>query len=117
MGDNSGSIEYSEFAAGCINIAGAEMEQHLRAVFNIFVIDKSGFLTREELKHVLTDGPNKPSSVRPKSTALLALSSIQLDAGEAVHRKMPDNPILPDGRSLDQVMDEIDVNHEGKISF
>merc|ERR1739845_10470 len=77
-GDHSGIIEYSEFAAGCIDIANDGIRKQLRVAFDVFDLDGSGFLSLDELKQVLTVGPNADVvPIRPSSRGGGVLQTIQ----------------------------------------
>eukprot|EP00927_Polykrikos_kofoidii_P067842 TRINITY_DN63277_c0_g1_i1.p1 TRINITY_DN63277_c0_g1~~TRINITY_DN63277_c0_g1_i1.p1 ORF type:complete len:847 (-),score=183.59 TRINITY_DN63277_c0_g1_i1:47-2545(-) len=104
--DNSGVIEYSEFIAGCINVAGEDLSKQLRIVFDIFDMDNSGFISLQELRRALTQGVND-SQLPPKMGS----------PREKTKQTNVVSYLLPDGKTVDDVMAELDVNHEGKVSF
>eukprot|EP00928_Gymnodinium_smaydae_P042593 TRINITY_DN28655_c0_g1_i1.p1 TRINITY_DN28655_c0_g1~~TRINITY_DN28655_c0_g1_i1.p1 ORF type:complete len:853 (+),score=191.39 TRINITY_DN28655_c0_g1_i1:140-2560(+) len=106
--DGSGVIEYSEFASGCIDLASDGMRDQLRVVFNVFDLDRSGFLSLQELKEVLTEGPNSTAlPTRPSSPGYVVRGGAT--AGVA--------SVLPDGKTVEEVMKEIDTNSGGKVEF
>jgi calcium-dependent protein kinase len=60
--NNNGYIDYTEFLAGCMKSKIYLKEDYLKMTFAYFDKDKSGFITREELRKVLKsdDGLNIP---------------------------------------------------------
>ena len=60
--NNNGYIDYTEFLAGCMKSKIYLKEDYLKMTFAYFDKDKSGFITREELRNVLKseDGFNIP---------------------------------------------------------
>jgi calcium-dependent protein kinase len=60
--NNNGYIDYTEFLAGCMKSKIYLREDYLKMTFAYFDKDKSGFITREELRNVLKseDGFNIP---------------------------------------------------------
>lgn len=96
--DHSGLIEYSEFIAGCIDLANDNVKEHLRAAFDIFDLDGSGNISLQELRQVLTVGPGviPPAAGQPQA----GLGSV-----------------LPDGKTVEVVMKELDRDGTGKVSF
>ncbi|CAM8979311.1 unnamed protein product [Rhodiola kirilowii] len=53
--DQSGSIDYIEFITATMHRHKLEKEENLRKAFQHFDKDDSGFITREELRHAMTD--------------------------------------------------------------
>jgi len=105
--DHSGVIEYSEFVAGCMDITNSDVKSHLRVAFNIFDLDGSGSITLEELRHVLTEGVNSSTSmVRPNTPGMTTMGTGSSSSS-----------MLPDGKTVEEVMAELDVNHGGKVDF
>jgi len=105
--DHSGVIEYSEFIAGCMDAASDDFKQNLRVAFNIFDLDRSGSITLDELKQVLTLGPNETEvAMRPTSSKGLQGSG-DFDPGS----------LLPDGKTVEDVMKEVDKDGSGKVNF
>ncbi len=51
--DNSGSIEYTEFISACIDKNIYMNEEKLKEAFNLFDIDKSGKISRDEIERLL----------------------------------------------------------------
>jgi len=94
-GDGSGSIEYSEFIAGCISISSEDMRVHLRTIFDVFDLNNTGTITLDELRRAL--GCDAPSS--------------------ASKTGMPKSFILPDGKTVEEVMKELDTNKSGQVEF
>lgn len=101
--DHSGVIEYSEFAAGCIDISSADMRGQLRVVFGIFDLDGSGSISASELEQVLTEGPN----------------SALIRSGDA----SPPRPregrasVLPDGKTVEEVLRDLDAGGDQQVSY
>ncbi len=62
--NNNGYIDYTEFLAGCMKSKIYLKEDYLKMTFAYFDRDKSGFITREELRKVLRsdDGLNIPET-------------------------------------------------------
>jgi calcium-dependent protein kinase len=60
--NNNGYVDYTEFLAGCMKSKIYLKEDYLKMTFAYFDKDKSGFITREELRKVLRsdDGLNIP---------------------------------------------------------
>jgi len=101
--DRSGLVEYSEFLAGCVSLASNAVKQQLQTAFAIFDLDGSGSITLDELKHVLTDGPNSEvSPTRPPSAAPGQKPIVQ---------------VLPDGKTVEEVMQDLDTNKTGRVEF
>jgi len=101
--DHSGVIEYSEFISGSLDVASEQVRSHLRVAFDVFDLDGNGCLSLDELRKVLTQGAN--------SQALPTLKSASSPKG----RKVP--PILPDGKTVEEVMAEVDKDKSGKVEF
>ncbi|XP_020237357.1 calcium-dependent protein kinase 29 isoform X3 [Cajanus cajan] len=53
--DKSGTIDYQEFITATINRHKLEKEEHLYKAFQYFDQDNSGYITRDELRHALTE--------------------------------------------------------------
>ncbi|KAL5778273.1 hypothetical protein ACOSP7_011199 [Xanthoceras sorbifolium] len=53
--DKSGSIDYSEFITATMHRHRLEKEEHLYKAFQYFDKDSSGFITRDELRHAMTE--------------------------------------------------------------
>jgi len=104
-GDHSGMIEYSEFMSGCITHSTEELKSQLRMAFDIFDLDDSGSINKDELRQVLTQGPNPD---RPTSQP----GSSRRDA-----KAYPDQTVLPDGKTIEEIMSEVDKNDSGKIEY
>jgi len=60
--NNNGYIDYTEFLAGCMKSKIYLREDYLKMTFEYFDKDKSGFITRDELRKVLRseEGLNIP---------------------------------------------------------
>lgn len=103
-GDHSGMIEYSEFMSGCIVHSEDELKSQLRMAFDIFDLDDSGTINQDELRQVLTQGPNpdRPQS-QPGSRRDL--------------RDYPDPVVLPDGKTIEEIMKDLDKNNSGKVEY
>eukprot|EP00929_Paragymnodinium_shiwhaense_P096298 TRINITY_DN57852_c0_g1_i1.p1 TRINITY_DN57852_c0_g1~~TRINITY_DN57852_c0_g1_i1.p1 ORF type:complete len:955 (+),score=247.66 TRINITY_DN57852_c0_g1_i1:128-2992(+) len=111
--NHNGIIEYSEFIAGCIDISCETMKEHLRLAFNIFDLDGSGAISLEELRHVLTRGPN---------CNVQGGQRLFQDNGLAVDLAATWWPedlcsILPDGKTVEELMEELDLDKEGMIEY
>ncbi|TXG51995.1 hypothetical protein EZV62_021164 [Acer yangbiense] len=52
--DQNGSIDYTEFITATMHRHKLEKEEHLYKAFQYFDIDNSGFITREDLRQVMT---------------------------------------------------------------
>lgn len=118
--DHSGVIEYSEFIAGSIDIADSDMRKQLRVAFNIFDLDNSGSISLDELTQVLTQGPNSTAlPIRPSSPDFTGASAGNGWASPAGSRTTGGDAdhLLPDGRTSEEVMSEMDVNHGGSVEF
>jgi len=98
--NRNGSIEYSEFIAGCIDLASADMRGHIRAVFDVFDLDGSGDISIDELRQVLTQGANPDAPTGAASPGLFRAQNV-----------------LPDGKTVEEVMRELDANGTGKVEF
>jgi len=98
--NRNGTIEYSEFLAGCLDLASDEMRQHLRSVFDVFDLDGSGAISLEELRQVLTQGANPESSVMSSKVG---------------YRHVP--RMLPDGKTIEEVMKYLDTNGTGQVEY
>lgn len=106
--DHSGVIEYSEFIAGCMDAASNDFKQNLRVAFNIFDLDRSGNITQDELRQVLTLGANTAASaIRPASAARIQQSGDVMDPSS----------LLPDGKTVEDVMKEVDKDGSKKVNF
>jgi len=107
-GDHSGMIEYSEFVSGCLDMAADVMKKHLRVAFGIFDLDHSGSLSVQELRQVLTQGPNCTQTLaRP----------ISPPTGKAQPPGKMASTILPDGKTVEEVMKDMDKDGKGKIEY
>jgi len=108
--DRSGSVEYSEFTAGCLDIASDGMKNQLKVVFDIFDLDHSGSISLNELRQVLTQGPNSetPASLRKSSNPGKSPLEMVCPANAGV---------LPDGKTVEEVMAELDKNNTGKVEY
>lgn len=53
--DKSGTIDYIEFITATMHRHRLEKEEHLYKAFQFFDKDNSGFITRDELKHAMTE--------------------------------------------------------------
>ena len=56
--DLSGEITFSEFLVACINPKEILTDDRLRAAFNTFDIDKSKYISMDEIKNALCAGKN-----------------------------------------------------------
>jgi len=95
-GDNSGTVEYSEFVSGCISVSSEDIRLHVQTVFNIFDLNSTGSISLAELRQVLasgTAGSNPPRGCKPPVL------------------------LLPDGKSVEEVMRELDTNGSGHIEY
>ena len=57
--NSNGDIEFSEFLTACMNYKKYMSKQNLEAAFKMFDIDESGFITADEICHVLGKGNGK----------------------------------------------------------
>lgn len=102
--NRNGLIEYSEFVAGCLDLASDDMRKQLRAVFDVFDLDGSGAISVDELRQVLTQGAN------PTAEHITPDGSIPLGTcGFA--------SVLPDGKTVEEVMLALDTNGTGQVEF
>uniref|UniRef100_A0A7S4STQ5 non-specific serine/threonine protein kinase n=1 Tax=Alexandrium monilatum TaxID=311494 RepID=A0A7S4STQ5_9DINO len=104
-GDHSGLIEYSEFVAGCLDLASQGLKEQLHVAFGIFDMDGSGSISLEELQRVLTEGPN---SVRPLTASGPQRFHHLGDLGST---------LLPDGKTVEEVMKDLDTNKSHKVEY
>jgi len=111
--DHSGMIEYSEFVAGCLNVAADGMKQQLKVVFGIFDLDSSGTINKDELRQVLTEGPNASAVPTRPASPLLRPGSRTGEPGSQVVA----STILPDGKTIDELLEEIDKDGKGTVDF
>jgi len=100
-GDRNGRIEYSEFIAGCLDLANEDMRRQLRAVFDVFDLDGSGTISLTELHQILTQGANPESAL---STGDLQLRDWRPS-------------LLPDGKTVEEIMAELDTNQTGTVEY
>eukprot|EP00929_Paragymnodinium_shiwhaense_P112805 TRINITY_DN81073_c0_g1_i1.p1 TRINITY_DN81073_c0_g1~~TRINITY_DN81073_c0_g1_i1.p1 ORF type:complete len:820 (+),score=210.23 TRINITY_DN81073_c0_g1_i1:79-2538(+) len=106
--DRSGVIEYSEFIAGCIDVSDTSMRQQLRVTFDIFDLDGSGFIGLSELRAVLTAGAN--STLAPSRPEIAGNQ-------KEVSEQAGVESILPDGKTVEEVMEALDSKKDGMIHF
>eukprot|EP00930_Biecheleria_cincta_P083656 TRINITY_DN73188_c0_g1_i1.p1 TRINITY_DN73188_c0_g1~~TRINITY_DN73188_c0_g1_i1.p1 ORF type:complete len:813 (+),score=132.77 TRINITY_DN73188_c0_g1_i1:142-2580(+) len=95
--NDNGLIDYSEFIAGCLDLASDGMKAKLRAVFDIFDLDGSGTISVDELRQVLTHGGANSTRVQQSTCGLL--------------------DVLPDGKTVEDVMRDVDADGTGQIEF
>lgn len=76
---SDGMIRYTEFIAGILEFKGDIADDKIVEVFNQFDVDRSGYITKENLRHVM--------------------------GAEWSQEK------------IENMIDSVDVNHDGKISF
>jgi Ca2+-binding EF-hand superfamily protein len=88
---SSGFVSYSEFIAALLDFKSYRVEQQLRVVFSIFDTEHSGLISKENLKNVL-------------------LNHEKQNEGERVD-------ILPDGKTIEDVMREINKDDCQSINF
>ncbi|CAL1134794.1 unnamed protein product [Cladocopium goreaui] len=84
--DHSGSADYSEFIAGCLDAHTDLIESALSHVFHVFDINGDGKISLKELSSILT------------SDGSLSI-------------------VLPEGKTVEEFMKEIDASQDGFISF
>eukprot|EP00445_Apocalathium_hangoei_P018687 CAMPEP_0203907778 /NCGR_PEP_ID=MMETSP0359-20131031/49237_1 /ASSEMBLY_ACC=CAM_ASM_000338 /TAXON_ID=268821 /ORGANISM="Scrippsiella Hangoei, Strain SHTV-5" /LENGTH=839 /DNA_ID=CAMNT_0050832647 /DNA_START=32 /DNA_END=2551 /DNA_ORIENTATION=+ len=94
-GDGSGMIEYSEFVAGCLNLAKDGIRDQLRMAFDVFDLDGSGLISQAELCQVLTGG-GKNSEGHEQTGAM---------------------SVLPDGKTPEEVMRDLDVDGSKQVDY
>jgi len=102
--NRNGFIEYSEFMTGCLDLASDAMRQQLRAVFDVFDLDGSGAITLEELRQVLTQGANTEDVFAPTVSETPSTPVRPLN-------------VLPDGKTVEEVMRELDRNGTGQVEY
>jgi len=98
--NRNGFIEYSEFISGCLDLGREDMRKQLRSVFDIFDLDGSGTISISELEQILTKGAN------PEGMAW----GTDMTLGGA-------NTVLPDGKTVEEVMRELDVDNSGFVDY
>mmetsp|Transcript_66208 Transcript_66208/g.183313 ORF Transcript_66208/g.183313 Transcript_66208/m.183313 type:complete len:806 (-) Transcript_66208:63-2480(-) len=103
-GNQNGKIEYSEFIAGCLDLASEDMRKQLRAVFDVFDLDGSGAISIDELRQILTQGANPEASTcsADEDAAISALTG---------------PTVLPDGKTVEEIMEELDTNKTGVVEY
>lgn len=106
--DGDGHVNYSEFVAGCLDLQREQVVQHLRVAFSIFDLDSSGFIDREELDRMLRPCLEGQASEEEGST----VSKGDDPASSELLRGL-----LPDGATLDEMLEELDSSRDGHISF
>mmetsp|Transcript_113161 Transcript_113161/g.305388 ORF Transcript_113161/g.305388 Transcript_113161/m.305388 type:complete len:147 (+) Transcript_113161:61-501(+) len=94
-GDGSGMIEYSEFVAGCLNLAKDGIRDQLRMAFDVFDLDGSGLISQAELCQVLTGGGK----------------------GSEGHGQAGAMSVLPDGKTPEEVMRDLDVDGSKQVDY
>uniref|UniRef100_A0A7S2GAH2 EF-hand domain-containing protein n=1 Tax=Alexandrium andersonii TaxID=327968 RepID=A0A7S2GAH2_9DINO len=97
-------IEYSEFVAGCLDVAHEGFKEQLHVAFGIFDLDGSGSISFDELQRVLTEGPN----ARP----LTASGPVRIPT-----MGKPGSTLLPDGKTCEEVMKDLDTNKSEKVEY
>lgn len=102
--NRSGMVEYSEFVAGCLDISSKDLRDHLRIMCNVFDLDGSGTISFLELRQVLTTGPN--AVLLPRETT--RCGSLKIPSAAT---------ILPDGKSVEDVMKEVDRNKDNTVQY
>merc|ERR1712039_994317 len=110
--DRSGMIEYSEFVSGCLDIASDSMRDQLQVAFSIFDLDGSGSISLDELRQVLTVGPNAEALVvrRASTPPLQGTKSGASDEGGT-------SVMLPDGKTAAEVMKDLDKDGTNRVEF
>lgn len=108
--NRNGLIEYSEFIAGCLDLASDGTRAQLRAVFDIFDLDGSGGITMEELRQILTQGANTEGMVVASSVPGSPLNGGARAGG-------PIASVLPDGKTVEEVMRDLDTNDDHVVEF
>eukprot|EP00928_Gymnodinium_smaydae_P012977 TRINITY_DN14742_c0_g1_i1.p1 TRINITY_DN14742_c0_g1~~TRINITY_DN14742_c0_g1_i1.p1 ORF type:complete len:849 (-),score=218.47 TRINITY_DN14742_c0_g1_i1:57-2603(-) len=104
--NRNGTIEYTEFLAGCLDLASEEMRKHLRSVFDVFDLDNSGAISTDELRQVLLQGAN------PDSTAVASgHTSTAIGVGFGLAN------LLPDGKTVEDVMADLDADKTGQVEY
>eukprot|EP00746_Dinoflagellata_sp_MGD_P148347 gnl/MRDRNA2_/MRDRNA2_80577_c0_seq1.p1 gnl/MRDRNA2_/MRDRNA2_80577_c0~~gnl/MRDRNA2_/MRDRNA2_80577_c0_seq1.p1 ORF type:complete len:671 (+),score=119.66 gnl/MRDRNA2_/MRDRNA2_80577_c0_seq1:86-2098(+) len=95
--DLSGSITWSEFAAGVVRLSDETLEKTLWQCFQAFDVDQSHYLERQELEGMLQ---------------LLHFGSV----GDDIDQKIAQE-IVSIGKSVDDMWTEMDQDCDGKIDF
>lgn len=52
--DNSNTVDFSELASGLSVLSGSSMDDKVRAAFQLYDIDRDGFITQEEMVNYMT---------------------------------------------------------------
>ncbi|KAI7903114.1 uncharacterized protein BX663DRAFT_434568 [Cokeromyces recurvatus] len=89
-GDEQQSIDFSKFVDGLSIFMRGTPEEKLRLSFKLYDVDKDGFISKEELEHVM----------------------LQL-----VKKKNKQNEIEEIQRAIDCMFEDFDVDCDGKLSF
>mmetsp|Transcript_43154 Transcript_43154/g.101405 ORF Transcript_43154/g.101405 Transcript_43154/m.101405 type:complete len:898 (-) Transcript_43154:155-2848(-) len=84
--NGDGVIQYSELVSGMLQAEESLAENHMRNAFDVFDVDRNGFVSLDELRLMLTGGG-------------------------------PLAGVLPDGKTPEQVLEEVDTSKDGNISF
>jgi len=103
--NNNGHIDYSEFVSATINRANILSQSKLEAAFNLFDVNKDGFLTIDEFKEIL-DAEEIKRVYSKQGSSLSGLS-------QSVTNKQ-------DSTDIDvwqQLLNEVDANKDGKLSL
>jgi len=108
-GDGSGTVEYSEFVAGCLDLASAGIREQLGTVFAVFDLDGSGSLSLAEIRQVLAEGPSPTTPNSRRVSEVVLLPGAPLGSAGTV--------LLPDGKTAEQVMHELDIDGSGRVTL
>merc|ERR1711920_671677 len=91
--------------SGCMNISSDHIRAQIPVAFSIFDMDNSGSISKEELRLILIQGANDKRPINMSSSQLSTSMGPSLTSGV----------LLPDGKSIDKVMKELDVDKNGRV--
>jgi len=144
--NGDGEIAYSEFVAGCLDLRRDQVLQHLRVAFSIFDLDKDGYIDREELAKLLLHPVKAAERGREEKQATTAgeesntdnvsrddpNNTHEVEASQGHESEEVQEPmqctngkresslcttLLPDGATVDEILEELDSSQDGRISF
>lgn len=109
--NGDGEVEYSEFLAGCLDMRREQVVQQLKVVFSILDLDQSGYLSRDELEAWLD-----PRTPRMMST-ITGCNRGSSNTTFFATRSHASTLLLPEGALVDDILEELDVSGDGKVSY